>query len=395
MNLDDLKKHWNTFAKTDPYWAILTDPSKKDGKWDIEEFFQTGTEHIKSIIAYIESLNLKLQKGSALDFGCGAGRLTQALCPFFAQCSGVDIAPAMIDLARTLNRYGEKCSYHVNTKSDLSLFSSNYFDFIYTWLVLQHIEPSYVKEYLKEFLRVLKPGGLLIFQLPSRRKEPNTPVRHASEINNDTLPAPLPNSGFKAKITVPASQFIFDAGSEVTLILKIQNTSTVVWPFSASEQYLLQIGNHWIDRNGSILLFDDGRTPLPYAVKPSQEIDLPIKFRVPIKEGTYTLEFDMVQEHVSWFHDRGSETVKVPVQVRKSQSKAALSPHTNVATAKESPAHAQDEQAEVAIPVIEMHGIPQDEIIALIETNGGNVIDIQDDVTAGTDWESYRYCVLK
>ena len=91
MNLDDLKKHWNTFAKIDPYWAILTDPSKKDGKWDTEEFFQTGIEHIKSIIDYIESLNLKLQKGRALDFGCGTGRLTQGLCTFFNECLGIDI----------------------------------------------------------------------------------------------------------------------------------------------------------------------------------------------------------------------------------------------------------------------------------------------------------------
>ena len=82
MELDELRKNWDTLAKTDPWWAILTESGKKGGKWEIEEFFQTGIEHIHTIIEYIEFLKLRLQRGRALDFGCGAGRLTQALCLF-------------------------------------------------------------------------------------------------------------------------------------------------------------------------------------------------------------------------------------------------------------------------------------------------------------------------
>ena len=50
---------------------------------------------------------------------------------------------------------------------------------------------------------------------------------------------------------------------------------------------------------------------------------------------------------------------------------------------------------EILIPIMEMHGIPQNEVIRLVESKGGNILDIQEDFTAGKDWKSYRYCVSK
>ncbi len=42
----------------------------------------------------------------------------------------------------------------------------NYFGFVYTSIVLQHIARKYCHRYIAELIRVLKPGGVLIFQLP-------------------------------------------------------------------------------------------------------------------------------------------------------------------------------------------------------------------------------------
>ena len=66
MKLDELQKHWDTYAKIDPLWAVLTDSSKKNGKWDIKDFFQTGTAHIESIFLYLESIKVSVgrKKGS-------------------------------------------------------------------------------------------------------------------------------------------------------------------------------------------------------------------------------------------------------------------------------------------------------------------------------------------
>jgi ubiquinone/menaquinone biosynthesis C-methylase UbiE len=73
----------------------------------------------------------------------------------------------MIEGAKYHNRFGARCRYTVNETNDLRRFADGHFDLVYSLITLQHIRPAYTKEYLREFMRLLTPGGLLIFQLPS------------------------------------------------------------------------------------------------------------------------------------------------------------------------------------------------------------------------------------
>lgn len=167
MDLKDLQRQWDKFGQTDPLWGVLSWPDKAGQRWQIEEFFETGRVEIAGILAECQSLNLTPVPGVALDFGCGVGRLSQALAGHFAQVHGVDISPVMLEWARGYNQFGERVRYHLNEREDLSLFATADFDFIYSNITLQHMAPRYSRRYLVEFLRLLKPGGLLIFQLPS------------------------------------------------------------------------------------------------------------------------------------------------------------------------------------------------------------------------------------
>jgi SAM-dependent methyltransferase len=167
MQIQELQKNWDAFGRTDPLWSILTDPAKIGNKWTLDEFFQNGQREIDELIAFITSIGIDLQSEGALDFGCGVGRLTQALSKYFANVTGVDIAPSMISLARNYNREGDRCIYIINEADDLHVFNDNKFAFIYCNYVLQHMRPEYALCYIQEFVRVLKPGGTLVFQLPS------------------------------------------------------------------------------------------------------------------------------------------------------------------------------------------------------------------------------------
>lgn len=180
MELKELQKHWNEFGTWDPLWAILMENDKLGKKWNPDEFFKVGKQEIKDVMQYIEELGLLQQRGRALDFGCGVGRLTQALASYFEEVVGIDIAPSMVNLAKQYNRFGAHCMYYVNDTDNLRIFSDKEFHFIYTNIVLQHMRPDYAKSYIKEFLRVLKPQGLLIFQLPSRKRA--TVMRNPSPI---------------------------------------------------------------------------------------------------------------------------------------------------------------------------------------------------------------------
>ena len=156
------------FGARDPLWAILTQGDKKNGGWDPAEFFLTGVREIESALAYVESRHPLRSRRRALDFGCGVGRLMQALAVHFDHVDGVDISPSMIAEGRRYNRFPERCRYVLNDRPDLRVFPDQSFDFIYSNITLQHMPPRYSSRYIAEFLRVLAPGGVLLFQLPGR-----------------------------------------------------------------------------------------------------------------------------------------------------------------------------------------------------------------------------------
>lgn len=169
MKLRSLAKHWDEFGRRDPLWAVLAEPGKKDNRWDPEEFFASGRAEAARVMNDLVPFGINPHGGRALDFGCGAGRVTQALAEHFDEVVGVDIAPSMIAQARLHNRFGEKCRFVLNETDDLRAFHSASFDFIYSNIVLQHVKPRYVLRYLKEFVRLLTPAGVAVFQLPSHR----------------------------------------------------------------------------------------------------------------------------------------------------------------------------------------------------------------------------------
>jgi SAM-dependent methyltransferase len=167
MDIRSLKNHWDELGKIDPLEAILDRSGKHNRPWDAEEFFATGEREIDDALKSVKELNAGITFQKALDFGCGVGRLTQALAGRFHEVYGVDIAPSMIDLANQYNRHPENCHYVLNAKDDLAGFSDGSVNFIYSVITLQHMHPRFSKKYLKEFLRLLAPGGVSIFQIPS------------------------------------------------------------------------------------------------------------------------------------------------------------------------------------------------------------------------------------
>jgi ubiquinone/menaquinone biosynthesis C-methylase UbiE len=172
LNLKALRKHWDLFASRDPLWAILTHPDRKDSRWNVREFFETGVGEIERSMEQVAGRVPEMKRRRALDFGCGVGRLTQPLARYFEEVHGVDISASMIKKAAEYNQHGSRCQYVVNPRSDLRIFPDEHFDFIYSNITLQHMPPRYSRRYITEFLRVLAPGGALLFQLPSETVQP-------------------------------------------------------------------------------------------------------------------------------------------------------------------------------------------------------------------------------
>jgi len=176
MNLRQLRRHWDALAGGDPYFAVLTESAKQGNRWDIDEFFQTGVAEVDSDMARIRLHEPALMTRSALDFGCGAGRLTQGLARHFERVTGVDISGRMVELAREHNR-DARVSFVHNPRPDLGSFPDGAFDLVLSRITLQHVDPRYTKRYLREFVRVLAPGGALLVQVPASVPAGDPPER--------------------------------------------------------------------------------------------------------------------------------------------------------------------------------------------------------------------------
>ncbi len=171
MTRDRHRAAWEDWGRIDPFWAVLTEADARHGRWDVDRFFATGVEQVATMLAETQRYGRPARRGTALDFGCGLGRLTRALAPQFERTYGLDVASTMIKRAQRLDAgFGRSGAVFVqHDREDLSRYASGSVDFLSCLLVLQHLPSrAAIERYLREFVRVLSPGGVAVVQLPVR-----------------------------------------------------------------------------------------------------------------------------------------------------------------------------------------------------------------------------------
>lgn len=357
-------------------WAVLSNPGKRFGRWQPDEFFAAGHAEIGTVLTLAEDALRAAGRPAparrrALDFGCGVGRLSQALGEKFDEVDGVDIAESMLAGARRYNRHGDRCHYHLNTADDLALFPADRFDFLYTAHVLQHMEPRYAERYVQEFFRVLAPGGVAVFEMTTEL------VRGAE--------APLPDGAFRAGLTIERAPAMARPGGLVLVTVRATNEGDTAWPAAGADGwYLVTLGNHWLSDTGQLLITDDGRTRLPADLPPGASVTLEVEATAPATPGHYRCEVDLVQEGVAWFADRGSTPVSTAIRIaapgRLDAARGSLGrllPLVRRGVQPGQPAPATEPDGP---PVMEMYGVPEAEITGWVEAAGGSVISV-------TDWD--------
>lgn len=156
---------WNELGRENALGAILTGEQGKLEQWDEASFLETGRADAARFVEQLTAIAPHAPRTRALDFGCGVGRVTQGLAAFFDAVVGVDVAASMIRRARALNT-NPRCRFVANRAPHLKQFPDAAFSVVYTRLVLQHVRPKFVRRYIPELIRVLAPGGVLMFQLP-------------------------------------------------------------------------------------------------------------------------------------------------------------------------------------------------------------------------------------
>jgi len=187
MSLRREQAIWDALADANAAWAVRTRPEHIDALAG-PAFFASGAEEVERVLAYLVEHFGPLPAGEALDFGCGLGRLSRALASRYDRVLGLDVSPAMIARARSLNEHVEHCSFAVNATRDLRQLADSRFALVLSLIALQHVSPPRaIRSYIREFVRVAQPGGLIVFQLPTRvawriRLHPRTLAARAEQL---------------------------------------------------------------------------------------------------------------------------------------------------------------------------------------------------------------------
>ncbi|MEM1145863.1 MAG: class I SAM-dependent methyltransferase [Pseudomonadota bacterium] len=165
MANDRHREQWENLGASDPYWAVLSQPSKRHGRWEPDEFFEIGHREIRAVLRTIQDLEVPLGKKVALDFGCGVGRLSRALAGEFEKVIAIDVSTAMLDEARNANRQIDNIEFVHNSVENLDCVANESIDLVCSKLVLQHMPRVRQQKFISAMCDSLVPGGVLTIQV--------------------------------------------------------------------------------------------------------------------------------------------------------------------------------------------------------------------------------------
>lgn len=171
----DTDADWRAIGAAFPFWGVLTAPEYRQAALSSEAlaaFYATGREHMAETAERLARIaGAPFHVTRALDFGCGVGRLTEAMTGYADDVVGLDVSPGMLEEAR------RNSSGRVRYTDQLG---DEPFDWINSYIVFQHIPPERGMVLLDQMLSRLAPRGFLSLQFtgytePHLRPPPPAP----------------------------------------------------------------------------------------------------------------------------------------------------------------------------------------------------------------------------
>lgn len=159
------KTFWDVASLEDAMFKrIYTDTTIQD--LPFEEKLRVWEDSGRSDMAEILDDIPHQPEWSALEIGCGIGRLVKPFRAQFHQVDGIDISAKMIEFAKTYLSTSPNGQLFVNNGADLSDLSDTRYNLVFSTLVFQHIRSlTIVKSYFRDIFRVLIEGGYFRLQV--------------------------------------------------------------------------------------------------------------------------------------------------------------------------------------------------------------------------------------
>jgi SAM-dependent methyltransferase len=147
-------RQWQSYGRLDPYYGVLSADEYRSANLTpqaLDEFYASGERHIDALFS-----QLATPPRTALDFGCGTGRVLVHLARRCERATGVDISPAMLEECR------RACaSRGLDNVTLCDRIPDGTFDLVHSVLVLQHLPVSEGYRAIERLLGALAPGGTI------------------------------------------------------------------------------------------------------------------------------------------------------------------------------------------------------------------------------------------
>lgn len=170
---EKMRADWNARAREDAnYYVAFGRRDQGD-----EEFLATAKDVVRDLEGELKRLPAEVSPAArrALEIGCGPGRLMRPMSRHFGEIHGIDVSDEMIAQAQAKLADIPWAHAHTASGSDLVQFPSDHFDFVWSYAVFQHIPSAdVVFSYLRETVRVLRPGGFARLQINGLPKTAKT-----------------------------------------------------------------------------------------------------------------------------------------------------------------------------------------------------------------------------
>lgn len=129
----------------------------------IETQLQANSQKFQHQVDVLKK-HLPIKSANVLDIGCGGGLFLSLLKREGAKVLGIELSDSRAHYAAT--KHGLEIYKHPIESDFWQTGYKNYFDAVTLWDVIEHV--NYPVQTLQCALNVLKPGGLLLIDTPSR-----------------------------------------------------------------------------------------------------------------------------------------------------------------------------------------------------------------------------------
>ncbi len=164
MDSTNMRTQWDEMARRNAFYSISSAAKYQDvSQVDVELFWQEGRQQVD---LFLRAAGLaQPTQGTMVEIGCGLGRMTHRFSEIFRHVYAIDVSPEMVQRARALWPGLDNVDFVVGNGIDLQPITSSSIEFVFSFLVLQHVaQPDVVYGYIRECSRVLVPNGLAFLQ---------------------------------------------------------------------------------------------------------------------------------------------------------------------------------------------------------------------------------------